>query len=152
MELFEKNSWIRTVYLYLFSLVGLALIVIGAVRFIDLGLKIFIFKEADKPESISYGIPYPPRPFIEPLPVKGSASGNVELKKTEQVTEEEKQALTQWIKDYQGWQETQSKIDYVRSRREREASSALAFIIVGVPLYLYHWSVIIRDRRKQHDA
>ena len=39
---------IRLIYLYLFSFVGLLVVVIGSVRLVDLGLKVFVFKNADK--------------------------------------------------------------------------------------------------------
>lgn len=38
---------IRLIYLYLFSAVGLILIAIGAVRMVDLGLKVLVFQGAD---------------------------------------------------------------------------------------------------------
>lgn len=41
---------IRTIYLYLFSFVGLLTVVIGAVRMVDLGLKVFVFRDADRYE------------------------------------------------------------------------------------------------------
>lgn len=47
---------IRIIYLYLFSFVGLLVVVIGSVRMVDLGLKIFVFKDADRYE---YSVPAP---------------------------------------------------------------------------------------------
>lgn len=47
---------IRLIYLYLFSFVGLLVVVIGSVRMVDLGLKIFVFPEADK---YDYSMPQP---------------------------------------------------------------------------------------------
>lgn len=44
---------IRLVYLYLFSLVGLIVVVIGSVRLVDLGLKVYVFGGADKYEFYS---------------------------------------------------------------------------------------------------
>ena len=44
----EKHSLIRTIYLYTFSLIGLVLIIIASVNMINLGLKTFIFTEADQ--------------------------------------------------------------------------------------------------------
>jgi len=152
MALFEKNTWIRTVYLYLFALVGLALIVIGSVRLLDLGLKIFIFKEADKPEEVQrYYPPFPPERFLEPQAVsKDKKVPDVALsEKTQELTETDRDALNRWLIDYQNWKQSYDEIDYVRARREREASNSLAFIIIGLPLYLYHWTVIKRDRRER---
>lgn len=34
------------------------------------------------------------------------------------------------------------------ANREREAAEALAMILVGAPLYYYHWKVISRDRQQ----
>lgn len=151
MALFEKNTWIRTIYLYLFALVGLALIVIGSVRLLDLGLKIFIFKEADKPEEVQRIYPpFPPERFLEPSSVsKDQKTTDIALsEETEKVSAIEKDALNRWLIDYEEWKTSYESIDYVRSRREREASNSLAFIIIGIPLYLYHWAVIKRDRRE----
>lgn len=44
------NLNIRTMYLYLFSFVGLLIIVFGSISLLDIGLKTYIFKEADKYE------------------------------------------------------------------------------------------------------
>lgn len=44
---------VRLIYLYLFSFVGLLTVVIGSVRMVDLGLKIFVFREADRYEYMA---------------------------------------------------------------------------------------------------
>lgn len=44
------NINIRMIYLYLFSFVGLLTVVIGSVRMVDLGLKVLVFKDADRYE------------------------------------------------------------------------------------------------------
>lgn len=41
---------LRLLYLYLFSFVGLLIIVIGGIRLVDLGMKVYVFKDADKYE------------------------------------------------------------------------------------------------------
>jgi len=48
----EKHSLVRTIYLYLFALVGLTLLVIGTVRFVDMGLKAFVFTKAEQAEKV----------------------------------------------------------------------------------------------------
>lgn len=58
----NKKELIRTIYIYIFSLVGLVLVTIGAVRLVDLGLKATIFTEADR--VITY--PSYPRPVLPP--------------------------------------------------------------------------------------
>jgi hypothetical protein len=38
---------IKLIYIYIFSAIGLILIITGTVRLIDLGLKVYVFKQAD---------------------------------------------------------------------------------------------------------
>lgn len=47
----------------------------------------------------------------------------------------------QQVDEYQKNQQT--------SQRQREAAGALAMIIIGVPLYIYHWSVIKKDQKEE---
>jgi|SRR6056297_3321465 len=134
----SKNSLIRKIYLYLFAIIGLTLLVIGSVRFIDMGLKMFVFTKAEQDEQIRQQY----KPYInQPL-------SRVELEKiqnSEELSEKEIEAVQQWYKNYQNWQEEQGKIDYLASRRQEDASLNLALILVGLPLYLYHWRTIKRE-------
>lgn len=98
----------RTIYIYLFSLVGLVLVVIAGVRFIDMGLKAWVFTEADS--FIYYD-------YARPVALEGE-------KAIAQPTPAEQEAM-------QKKQTTQ--------QRQRDASNSLAMLIVGLPLYLYHW-------------
>jgi len=134
----SKNSLIRKIYLYLFAIIGLTLLVIGSVRFIDMGLKMFVFTKAEQDEQIRQQY----KPYInQPL-------SRVELEKiqnSEELSEKEIEAVQQWYKNYQNWQEEQGKIDYLASRRQEDASLNLALILVGLPLYLYHRRTIKRE-------
>jgi hypothetical protein len=134
----QKHPLIRTIYLYLFTLIGLVLVTIGAIRFLDMGLKAFVFTKADDPEKIQrnyyYGLPIP----VEKVSV---------LETSEDLTTEEIASVKSWIANYQEWQEDEAKIDYLVSRRQREASINLAMIIIGLPLYLYHWRIIRRETK-----
>jgi len=56
---------VRLIYLYLFSFVGLLTVVIGSVRLVDLGLKVFVFPEADRYEYTAPKIPGEPAPVNE---------------------------------------------------------------------------------------
>ena len=103
------NFSIRTIYLYLFSLIGLVLIVIGLVRILDLGLKVYVFKQADQ-----YAV-YPQR-------IDGQANE----------AEQERIRIEQEM----------AEVKNVKSRRQNTASSSLAMIIIGLPLFLYHWRII----------
>lgn len=98
-------SKIRLVYLYLFAAVGLVTVIIGTVRMVDLGLKVFVFKDADKYEI------YPTK-----LP-----DGKPEMSTEELQARQERET---------------------RRNRERDLVAALSMLVVGLPVYLYHWKTL----------
>jgi len=133
---------VRTIYLYLFALLGLILLVIGGVRFVDMGLKAFVFTKAEEEQRLLYKMP----PMIP-----------VEIKKLEQVEgskkefclpEKDRAAIELWLAEYKEWKERRTKIDPITARRHRDASLNLAMILVGLPLYLYHWRIIKKETKK----
>jgi len=141
----EKYPIIRTIYLYLFALVGLALLTIGTARLIDLGLKAYVFTKADI-EDVS--MPPMPSPYFDQ---------NIRLFENLQncqdkcnLTLEQKQQITNWLEDYKKWQKG-PKVSYQTSSRHRQASSSLSMIIVGLPLYLYHWITIKEDIKRKKE-
>ena len=42
-----------------------------------------------------------------------------------------------------------SNEDYVTQSRHRNASESLALILVGIPLYLYHWNIIKKESKEK---
>ena len=117
----NKHPLIRKIYLYIFTLVGLTLISIGSVRLVGLALKTYIFTKADI---------YYEYPAVRPLSVPEGKS------------EEIPQPTKREIEDYQDKQRT--------SQRQRDAAESLAMLIVGLPLYFYHWSVIKKDKKEEN--
>lgn len=117
----DKTQLIRKIYLYLASLIGLILIVIGTVRLVDLGLKIYIFKQAD---TFVYYPPYPAR--IEKDGKEISVTPEEEEKyKTEQEEAQRKEAERQ---------------------RQSTASNSIAMILVGFPVFFYHWRMVGKEK------
>ena len=111
---------IRKIYLYLFSLVGLVLVIIGCVNLVNLALKAYVFTAAD--QYLAY-------------PVAAPALVDKNVTTTVPVSPSDAQ-----LKAYQDMQ--------TKSSRESTAASAIAMIIVGIPLYYYHWRVIQKDKEK----
>jgi hypothetical protein len=134
----KHHPLVRTIYLYLFALVGLALLIIGAVRFVDMGLKTFVFTKAEELQRFyqGYSMPYPPAQIEK-------------LQEEEGLSDEEKAAIKQWLAYYKDWEESRSKIDPVAAQRHRDASTSLAMILVGLPLYLFHWRIIRRETKSE---
>ena len=100
---------IKLLYLYLFSFIGLLVVVIGSIRLVDLGLKVYVFNGADE-YTISF-------PMVEPTKV-ATDDARIQLEAVKN-----------------------QKIETVRNR-QREFSGAIAMVLVGLPLYLYHWKKI----------
>ncbi|QQG41205.1 MAG: hypothetical protein HYV90_03435 [Candidatus Woesebacteria bacterium] len=108
---------IRLLYLYLFSFIGLLIAVIGAIRLIQLGIKVYVFKGADQYATYS-------TPILAP-DGKGSTStqADIEIQKRRDETENQRQ-------------------------RQREVSEAVAMLIVGIPLYKFHWNTIQKEAKR----
>lgn len=102
---------VRIIYLYLFSFIGLVVVVIGSIRLIDLGIKSAFFKDADTYEYYSAPIDKESAPFDE-----------------------------QKMKENAAKEQTKN--------RQRDLSNSLAMIIVGAPLYIYHWKTIKKENSK----
>jgi len=162
---------IRTVYLYLFALVGLVLTVVGGVIMVNNLLKTYVFKSADYNYNNNYYVAQPTS-----LDSKFSSSISTDLKDTKttvekikskeelattenkQLTEEQLKTLGTWLDDYKNFSDSEkarqlaeSKRDYIKESRDRDMSNALSMIIVGFPIYLIHWFIIVRDIKKSKD-
>lgn len=126
------DSIVRTIYLYTFSLLGLVLMTIGGVQFVDMALKAAVFKQADNEQRL----------FARQPPVPGIRPDMERWASDENLTEEQRETIRQWLADYEQWRETSAKIDPVTSQRQRTASTSLALVLVGLPLYVFHWRLI----------
>lgn len=114
-------SKLKLIYLYIFSTVGLVLVIIGSVSFLNLALKTYVFKKADAP-VIYRGPIAAPKVVVD-------ESGKEKVIEQQQTEEEIKR------------QEEQEK-EYRTSQRQRDTAQALAFILVGIPVFLYHWGIV----------
>ncbi|OGD81548.1 hypothetical protein A2572_04140 [Candidatus Collierbacteria bacterium RIFOXYD1_FULL_40_9] len=101
---------LRLLYLYLFSFVGLLIVVIGSIQMVDLGLKMTIFKGADTYEIY-------PSPKIDGMEQE---SPDVPMERQKRET---------------------------NRQRQRQMVSALSMLVVGTPLYLYHWKLIKKESK-----
>jgi len=134
----EHFPIIRTIYLYIFALVGLIIVITGSIRALTMGLEVFVFSDSNKQEEINSL--RPPVPYIDN--VKG-------LENNKSLTEEERTSVKNWLTDYQNWKVKNDNFDYLSAQRQKESSSILASILVGLPLYLYHWSIIKKETKEK---
>jgi hypothetical protein len=127
----EPHGIIRSIYLYVAAFVGLVLLTVGGVRLVDMALKATIFTAAEQELRLA-SPPMPP-----PTQIRRPALA--------ELTEEEREAWQRWMEEQERWREQEAKIDRVAAQRQRTTASSLAMIIVGLPLYLYHWRLIRRE-------
>jgi len=102
----------------MFAIIGLILVIIGSVSFVNLGLKKFVFTKADYPCYNNY---------VEKV-IDGRELTASEI--ADRTAEQTKQCEEQRVSD-----------------KQRQASNALAQLIIGMPLYLYHWMVIKKENQ-----
>ena len=140
----KRYTLVRTIYLYIFALLGLVLLIIGSVNFLNMGLKAFVFTQADEESRIfSKQIPIPTIPKIENI------QQDIEEGKDICFSAEEKISVEGWLADYNNWEKNMSEFDTVTSRRHRDASMNLSLILIGLPLYLYHWKIIKKETEEK---
>lgn len=142
-----KYPFVRTIYLYLFALVGLALISIGAVQLVKVGLKATLFPKAD---DAYHGVSQPPMRITIPGPYgevreEDFVAAVEKCQEKCELSKDQKGQITSWLRDYRNWQ-NEPKADFKLQQRHRELSFAIAMLIVGLPLYLYHWSIIRKEK------
>ena len=131
-----RITFIRAAYLYLLAFIGIILVLIGGSGFVSMGLKTFIFTQADDEQRMYREMP--PKPY--------GVSPAERIDGESRAIFRDSSMKEQWEEDYEEWRNRRKSIDPVTARRHREAASNLSFILVGLPLYLYHWRLIRRDQ------
>jgi len=144
-----KNPITRTIYLYLFALVGLAMLVIGMSMIINLGLKTWIFTQADRVDN------YASQPMPLYLDKEMGAAKELQLCQDKcSLTAEQKQQISAWLADYENWKNNEKNRDpnfYRVQNRQRQAATAISLILVGLPLWLFHWATIKKDNKEKSE-
>ena len=111
-----------------------------------MALRTFVFTEIDKQEELNYKQPTMVPEYIMLKETQlNNASSVVKL----ELTKDQADLLKQNISEYKAWKERQDNFDYIKASRQRQAASNLALVLVGFPLYLYHWLIVRRENRKE---
>jgi hypothetical protein len=123
-----KITIIRSIYLYVVTLIGLLMIVFPVASLIDTSLKTWVFPNAD--ES------YYECPINAPRPV------SPELKEQTTLTPEEEQV----------WCEKNREVSKKGDVRRRQANAVrnISFLIVGIPLFLFHFKIVQKERKESN--
>jgi hypothetical protein len=117
------NLTLRKSFLYIFATVGLILVIIAGVSLIDLGLKTYVFTKADYP---CY--------FEKPYPAPAERTDSESQISPEEMERQNRDAERRCV---------ENRV----AEKQRQASNAIAMLIVGLPLYAYHWMTIRRENQ-----
>jgi hypothetical protein len=155
-----KNSIIRSLYLYIFALTGLAMTVIGSAIMINVVLKQYVFIYAEESRKIT------PEYYID-KPTMGFDSNEMDvdtaIKLSENgeyigLSESQIESLDSWIADYEEYKvaikaqrEARANVDYLKESRQKSMSGSLAVMLVGIPLFIIHWALIVKDKRREEE-
>lgn len=114
-------TWIKKAYLYVVSLVSLIIIMIGAITLLNMGLKILLNAE----EYYAY-----PMMAVNCQTVPAERSADVKT--------------TECDPAYQAKQQEYEKKNQ-QQQRKRDIAQSLAMIIVGAPVFYYHWKLARKE-------
>ncbi len=138
----KTTKLIRTIYLYVAVLISLIFTAVGAGRIINTTLKAYIFTEAEKGGYECKN--QPPMYSIEVQTIEKS-------KGSELTTEDQKKQLDALLNDYENWKkDNEGEVCYKRQRAMNYVDSFTMFI-VALPICLFHWRVIRRDKKEVDD-
>lgn len=137
----QKIPWIRIVYLYLMTTIGIVVFVIGSITMLNSVLKTFVFKQAD----LNY---YSRPPEIYLVNQEKQA---IILTECDDLTQEDKENISVWLNDYENWKKIDENKMQITAQRQREFANSIAMIVVGFPLYFIHWAIIKKERRKDEE-
>jgi len=132
----KTTKTVRTFYLYIVSLLSLIFLAVGVGNLLNTTLKATFFKEAEKRDySVCYNYPY--------------YYSNIE--KTAEMNEVQLEQIDNMIKNYENWKEKNTEETCYKSEREKKIVDSLSMIIIALPLYIFHWMMIRREKRKNEN-
>lgn len=126
----SKAAIIKTVYFYLVSLIGLMMVVFSLADVVNIGLKTWVFPKADLNE------------YKQPT-CAVTVMKDPNLKETED----------QYAMRMKSCEESYVNEDEARAiRNQRDAVRDISMIVVGVPLFLYHWIIVRKEQKAEREA
>ncbi len=123
----NKLSIIRFIYLYLITAITFIVFIIGAVNIVDQSLKSFVFNV----EEYDYT-----RPVVAAIECERFLESDDE-EAYHDCLDKQKQASEQ-----------ENKSRFTNEAKKR-ISIGIAQVLVALPLWIFHWRIIERDRRER---
>jgi hypothetical protein len=132
----RKVSIIRLIYLYLISAITFIVFLIGAISLVNLGLEVFVFDIDD--DYYRYE-PYASCEHLVAAPVVvGEVTGEKDMGQAYKDCMAKQKAI-----------EEKKESRWISESHARDLSIGIAQVLVALPLWLFHWKTIERDRKKR---
>lgn len=135
----SKTKLIRTVYLYLAALISLLFVAVGTGNLINTALKAYIFPKAEKGGYNKCNQQPPIYGLENPQALKDSGAA----------TEDQKLQLEELLRDYENWKKENSGEECYSAERQSNVVDALTMIIIALPIYLFHWRIIKKEKEEK---
>jgi hypothetical protein len=144
----QERSVIRPIYFYFISLAALLMIVIAGGMLINVGLKTWVIKSADQTGNqqidnqlkLSSSISAGPS---EKTPIQSIVDCGAKCGLGDTTVSQAKQ----WLVDYSAWEAVSNNYN----NKQRQAASEIPFVLLGIPLFWYHWSVVRKELREKKE-
>jgi hypothetical protein len=107
---------IRKIYFYAVSLISLLMIIIAGVSLINLALRSWVFTKADSTSNYAYVCPAIAPSTSDAKPLPCDTSA-----------------------------QAQQAHDQMVSQRESTAAQDVALLLIGIPVFLYHWKKVNKE-------
>lgn len=131
----QKTKIIMMIYLYLVALISLIFTAVGTGNLINTALKAYVFPETEKRDYQMCNI----QPYYPVSDFKNLGT-----------TEKEAQ-MENIINDYEQWKKQNTGEACYRSERQKRLVDFTTMVLIALPLYLLHWSMIKREKREKED-
>ena len=134
----SKTRFIRTIYLYLAALISLIFVAVGTGNLINTALKYYAFPKAEK-GGYSRCNQQPPVYGLEKESLAGVA------------TVDQKAQLENILRDYEQWKKDNTGEECYSQERQNNVVNALTMIIIALPICLFHWRLIKKDKKEKEE-
>ena len=136
-----KRNIIRQLYLYAVSIISLFMVVFSVGQVVNQGLKAWVFTLADNPQHCdadgnSY---YGASPMAVPMKSPDSKDTTQAV-----MTPEQKAAAKATCE--------KNLAEQRASDRQRELVSALSMLIVSLPVFVFHFKLVQKERKDENDS
>jgi len=139
----KKEKVIRSVYFYIASLVTLGIVVGSVIFLFNLGLKAWVFTEA---EPLNYRLGAPPSLYMGARTTPEAAEQDIlTCDDGCELSTSQASSIEAWEENYAQWQTNKNNPN---SGLARDAVNAFSFLIVALPLFIIHYRIVQRDNKK----